>query len=224
MAKTKRTAARGIIRSYLDRHVAEEFETQWRALRDEHHALMNIRARWTRAYAEHCARIDDAEQRAVEADEREGTEKHVIGMWTILGLKAKSQRSKIRATGRWYKSLPPKERDVIVAQLPASKEALYAATTIAAPDLKRVLSASSINPESTTAEFRKVLGKATPQDRRRNAITQGFFSGSDGKRRRGAAEPAFRVIVICKTLDAVNALVAFAESTAHRYEIITEPV
>lgn len=220
MPTTKRAAARRIIQSYLRRNVAEDFEEAWRKLRDEHDGLMNIRALWTRAYAEHCARIDGEEQRAIEADRREGSEKHVNGLWRTLDIKSKSQQSKIRATGRWYKTLPPHERDAIVEKLPASKEALYIATTVAATDLKRILSAGSINAESTTAELRNVLGKATPQDRKRNAKSTSISATDSHGKRSGPERPDYSVTVICKTLDAVTALVAYA--TAQGYEVITD--
>lgn len=222
MPKTKRGTARGIIQTFLRQKVHEDFVGAWEKLRDEHHELTNIRARLTRAYAEHCARIDTEEQRATEADQREGTGKHVKGMWSTLGIKSRSQRSKIRATGRWYKTLPPNERDLIVPKLPGHREALYIATTVAAGELKRILSASSINADSTMAEFRSVLGKATPQDRKRNAkATSSSATVSHGKQNR-PARPPYSVTVICKTLDAVNALVAYAESSALGYEVITE--
>jgi hypothetical protein len=171
---------------------------------------------WTRAYAQFCARVYNAEQLAIAADQREATKKHLLGLWAALGVRGKARQSKIRAIGSWFTSLPERDREVIIERLPATKEAVYVATSHAPKELTRILGASGITPESTTAEWRRALGRGTPQDSLRSRPGRAEVPSARVAPETEGIE--YRVVLVCLTEPQRQQVLAFAAQ--HGIEVI----
>lgn len=223
MAGTPARRARNDVQAYVRQNVSEEFVLAWNKLRDDHDKLTNIRTLWTRAYFEHCGNVYDEEQRAIRTDQAQQTRKHVRGLWSTLRITHKATCSKIRATGKLFKSLPVSERELIIEHIPATKDALYVAATHEGTELRRVLQSRAIGPESTTSQFRELLGKATPQDRTRNAKLTAAPAAPQAVLSAKKARGPHRVTVICQTRKAVMDLHAFAEAHSTAYTIEAAP-
>ena len=219
MAGTREGKPRANVEAYVGKSIPQEFILRWRKLRDDSDKLTNLRTMWTRAFWEHCANVYDEEQRAIRIDQAQHTRKHVREFWLTLGITQKAACSKIRATGKMFKSLPVRDRELIIERIPASKDALYAAATHDGADLRRLLQSSALGPESTTAQFRQLLDKATPQDRTRNAKLLAVRSAPQAKLPAKKTTGLHRVTVICQTRKAVTALLAFVESQSTDYSI-----
>lgn len=216
MSARGRAAARKDLRAFVQQNVAEEYVRAWQELRDNRDRLINLRTLWTQAYSQHCAAVFDAEEDAAAIDEMQDTRKHVRGLWSTLGIPSKAAQAKIRAIGRWYKALPEAERDVVTQALPATKDALYQAATFEGSDLPRLLATKGIGPETTTAQFREALGKATPQDRVRNAKPR-----HAGRAAEAPPRALHRITVLCESVEALAALVEFTQDSSHSYAIET---
>lgn len=213
--KTKVAPGKGV-QAFLRKNVPDEFIEAWRKLRADREKLTNLHTLWNRAYAEHCANVYDEEQRVSRLDTAQTTHKHVRGLWATLGIEHKAARSKICAIGKWFRALPAAERDKIISQIPTTKEAVYLAASHDGADLRDILEANPISPESTTSEFRALLRKETPQDRSRNAKRA---AAPVVHRSPAKSKAPYRVTVRCQTLEAKTALVAFARSSSAWYLI-----
>lgn len=223
MAGTITRNSRKGVEAFLRKNVADEFIEAWRKLRADRDKLSadltNFHTLWKRAYAEHCANVYDEERRANQIDEAQHTDKHVRGLWATLGIEHKAARSKICATGKWFRALPAAERDKIISQIPATKEAVYLAASHDGADLRGLLEANPIGPEATTSEFRALLRKATPQDRSRNAKRAAARVVHPSKPPQTNTKGPYRVTVICQTWEDRTALVAFTKSRSGSYSI-----
>jgi hypothetical protein len=223
MAGTRAGKPRTNVQAYVRQSISQEFILRWRKLRDANDKLNNVLTVWCRAYAEHCANVYDEEQEAIRIDQAQHTQKHVKGLWAMLEIEDKVTRSKIRVTGRWFKALPAHDRELILTQIPATKEALYLAASHDGAALKGVLKSQAIGPESTTAQFRARLDKPTPQDRTRNAKRSTVPVLTQSKRSPEKPGGPLRITVTCQTRKAATALIAFVESHSTAYSIEAPP-
>ena len=212
------------IQAYVSQNIPGDFIRVWQKLRDDNDKLTNLRTRWSRLYAEHCANVYDEEQRVGQIDQAQDTHKHVQGFWATLGIKHKATRSKIRTIGKWFKELPQRERETMIAQIPATKDSLYVAASYGGADLGNILKSNPISPESTTAQFRELLDKATPQDRFRNTRRTAVVAVVRPPMPTPAkARAPYRVTVTCRTWEAMTALIAYAKSHSYSYSLESAP-